>query len=77
MFKTLIKKMSAITLLAFALMAGFVGTASATIDPSVATAFTGIQTDATSLSGIVTPIVVAILGLLIVMKLIKRFGSKL
>jgi hypothetical protein len=71
------KKMSAMLFMVFASLVGFVGTASATIDPSVATAFTGIQTDATSLSGIVTPIVVAILGLLIVMKLIKRFGSKL
>jgi hypothetical protein len=51
--------------------------ANAAIDASVGTAFSAIQSDATSLSAIVTPIVVGILGLVIVIKLIKRFGSKI
>jgi len=55
-----------------------VGTsAHAAIDAAVGTAFTAVQTDAVSLAGIVTPIVVSILGLVIVIKLIKRFGNKL
>lgn len=53
------------------------GAANATVDPSVATAFASIQTDATSLAGTVTPICVAILGLVIGIKLVKRFGNKL
>lgn len=51
--------------------------ASAALDASIATAFTAVQTDATALSAIVVPIVVSILGLVIVIKLIKRFGNKL
>jgi hypothetical protein len=51
--------------------------ANAAIDASVGTAFTAIQTDATSLLGIVTPIVVTVLGMFIVLKLIKKFGGKI
>ena len=51
--------------------------ANAAIDASVGTAFAALQADATALSVIVVPIVVAILGLVIVIKLIKRFGSKI
>ena len=51
--------------------------AQAAIDAAVGTAFTAIQTDAVALSAIVTPIIVSILGLVIVIKLIKRFGNKL
>jgi len=54
-----------------------VGEAMAAIDASVGTAFTAIQTDATALMAIVVPIIVAILGMVIVIKLIKRFGNKL
>jgi hypothetical protein len=49
----------------------------AALDASIATAFSAVQDDAVALSAIVVPIVVAILGLLIVIKLIKRFGNKL
>lgn len=59
------------------LAVGAVGAANAAVDPSVATAFNQIQTDATSLAGTVTPIVVAVLGLVIGIKLVKRFGSKI
>jgi hypothetical protein len=54
-----------------------VSNANAAIDAGVSTAFTALQTDATSLSAIVVPIVVAVLGLGIVIKLIKRFGNKI
>lgn len=53
------------------------GSASAAIDGSVATAMTAVQSDAQSLSAIVVPIVVAVMGLGIVIKLIKRFGNKI
>jgi hypothetical protein len=51
--------------------------AHAAIDASVSTAFDAVKADAVSLSAIVTPIVVAILGLALVIKLIKRFGNKI
>jgi len=62
---------------AAALMGGLVSNANAALDSSVSTAFTAVQTDAVALSAIVVPIVVAILGLVITIKLIKRFGSKI
>lgn len=49
----------------------------AAVDASVAGAMTTIQTDAATLAGDVTPVVVAILGLVIGIKLIKRFGNKI
>lgn len=51
--------------------------ANATIDASVGTALTAVQADATSLSALVVPIVVGVMGLSIVIKLIKRFGNKI
>jgi len=51
--------------------------ANAAIDASVGTALTAVQADAVSLSALFTPVVIAVLGLFIVMKLIKRFGSKI
>lgn len=53
------------------------GVASAAIDPSVATALAAVQSDATAVSGIVTPIVIAVLGLGITISLIKRFAKKI
>lgn len=53
------------------------GSAMAAVDGSVATAFAALQADAVSLAGIVTPIVVAIMGLGIAIKLIKKFGNKI
>lgn len=53
------------------------GAASAAVDASVSTAFTAVQADAVSMAGIVTPIVVAVLGLALGIKLIKRFGNKI
>lgn len=40
-------------------------------------AFDALLADALVLSGIVMPIVVGILGLVLVIKLIKRFGNKI
>lgn len=60
-----------------ALAVAAVAPAHAAIDASVDAAFTALQADATELSGIVVPIVVAIMGLGIVIKLIKRFGNKI
>jgi len=51
--------------------------ASAAVDASVATAFAAVQTDAIAIAAIVMPICVAILGLGIGFKLVKRFGNKM
>lgn len=59
------------------LLFGLMASAHAAIDAAVGTAFTALQSDAVSLSGIVVPIVVSVLGLMIVIKLIKRFGNKI
>lgn len=58
-------------------MLGLMNSAHAAIDASVQTAFDGVKADALAVAAIVTPIVVTILAAGIVIKLIKRFGSKL
>lgn len=49
----------------------------AALPTGVDTALAGVQTDATSLMAIVAPVVIAILGMTLVIKLIKRFGNKI
>lgn len=49
----------------------------ATIPASVATTLTSIETDATSLFDTVTPYILSVLGMYIVIKLIKKFASKI
>lgn len=51
--------------------------AHAEIDTAVSGALTTIKADATSLNGLVTPIVISVLGMFIVLKLIKRFSNKI
>lgn len=53
-----------------------VNEASAALDPSIATAMTGLQADATSLLGLVFPVVLSIFAMLTGIKLFKRFGNK-
>jgi|GEM_PF-2773623 len=60
-----------------ALVFGFSASAFAALDESVGTALAAVQTDASALSAIVVPIVVAVLGMSITIKLIKRFGNKI
>lgn len=54
-----------------------VAAAHAEIPAAVGTAFAGIKTDADSLFAMVIPYVVGVLGLMVVIKLIKRFGNKI
>lgn len=49
----------------------------AAVDAAVGTALAAVQADAVALAGIVTPIVIAVLGLMLGIKLIKRFGNKI
>lgn len=55
----------------------FSATANAALDPAIATGLTGIQTDGTTLNGLVVPVMMTLLGMVIVIKLIKRFGNKI
>jgi len=62
---------------ATALLLSTMVAAHAEIDAAVGTAFTAVKADATSLMTLVTPIVIAILGMFITLKLIKKFGNKI
>jgi len=53
------------------------GQASAALPASVGTTFTGIQDDMQAVFDLAFPAVVLGLGLVIVIKLVKRFGSKI
>ncbi len=53
-----------------------VGQAQAALPTGVDTALTSIQTDAQSLAALVAPVMLAILGLVVTFKLIKRFTNK-
>lgn len=59
------------------LMAGAAGFANAALDPAVAEGINGIKADASELNGLVVPVIIAILGMVIVIKLVKRFGNKI
>jgi len=58
-------------------MLALAGAARAELPAAVATSFTEVKADATALNDLVMPIVIAILGMFIVIKLIKRFGNKI
>lgn len=54
-----------------------VGAAHAALPSGVDTAIEAIQTDATTLSGYVAPVMLTILGFTVAFKLIKRFVNKI
>jgi hypothetical protein len=72
-----LKKVVMVLFAALFVMLGFTEQSYAALDASVSTAFAAIQTDATSLNAIVVPILIAILGMVILIKLYKRFGNKI
>lgn len=49
----------------------------AALPASVATTVTGIQTDAQGIFDLIFPVVGVLLGLMIVIKLFKRFGNRI
>lgn len=51
--------------------------ARAELPSAVATSFDAVKADASALNDLVVPIVIAILGMFIVLKLIKRFAGKI
>lgn len=61
----------------FGLFAGLVASARADIPAIVGTTVAQIQSDANDLFDIMVVPVMIVLGLMIVMKLIKRFGNKI
>lgn len=50
------------------------GLANAALDASIATGLTGIQADAVAILALVFPVVIAVFGLTMAPKLVKRFG---
>jgi len=70
------KAIAAKTVVMAALIAASVS-AHAEIPAAVGTAFAAIETDAEALFAMVVPYVVAVLGLMIVLRLIKKFGNKI
>lgn len=58
------------------LMAAGVSSAFAALPAVVGTTLTGIQDDGLSLADLVWPVILALLGASILMKLAKRFGNK-
>lgn len=52
------------------------GLAAAALPPEVATSLTAIQTDGQAIFALAFPVVAAIVGLVIVVKLFKRFVNK-
>lgn len=60
-----------------AVLLSVVGLASAALPPEVATSTTTIQSDASAIFALVFPVVAAIVGLVVVVKLFKRFISKI
>jgi len=67
----------AIVLFVGLFVAAFGLSANAALDPSIATGITGLVTDATSLNGLIVPAMFAIFGMVLMIKLVKRFGNKL
>lgn len=53
------------------------GAAKAELPAGIATAMTEVKADATALNDLVMPIVIAVIGMLIVYKLLKRFSNKI
>lgn len=51
--------------------------ARADVPAAVGTAFTAVVTDATSVAGYAYTAILGVLGLILVAKLIKRFGNKI
>lgn len=56
---------------------GVIGSAHAALPEAVGTTVTAIQSDASALFALVFPVVGVVLGLMIVIKLFKRFGNKI
>lgn len=69
----LAKSMGAVVVGTFATLEA----ARAELPAAVATSFASVKSDASALNDLVVPIVIAILGMFIVLKLIKRFAGKI
>ena len=60
-----------------AVAASMIANASAALDSGISTGLTAIQTDAASIATLVWPVLLAIMGSLVVMKLVKKYVAKL
>jgi len=73
---TAVKRRLSAVAVAAAGMVLAVGQAAAALPTSVATTVTGIQTDGQAIFDLIFPVVGVFLGLVIIIKLFKRFGNK-
>lgn len=71
-----VKRRLTAVVVAGAALALAAGQAAAALPASVATTITAIQTDGQAIFDLVFPVVGLFLGLVIVIKLFKRFGNK-
>lgn len=60
-----------------ALTVGGVSVANAALPAAIGTALTEVQADGLALADLVWPVIIAIFGALLLMKLFKRFGTKI
>lgn len=60
-----------------ALAAAFVGPVHAALPPGISSGLTGIQADLASLVDLVWPVVIAAVAAIVILKLFKRFASKI
>lgn len=77
MWKKLVGKLDAAQSAALVGLLAAAASAQAALPEGVSTAITAIGTDASSVFDLVVPVVLSILGLTVVIKLIKRFVSKI
>lgn len=69
------RRLTAVAVAAVSLV-GVIGQAAAALPASVSTTVSSIQTDGQAIFDLIFPVVGVFLGLVIVIKLFKRFGNK-
>jgi len=60
-----------------AAVVGMVGSAHAALPTAIGTELTSVQTDGLALADLVWPVLIALFGATLIMKLFKRFASKI
>lgn len=72
--RNIVKRVGAAVIGAVGVVAG---TANAALPASISTKLTEVQTDGLALADLVWPVLIALFGSILLMKLFKRFSSKI
>lgn len=72
--RTIMKKVGGALVAATAVVAG---SANAALPTAISTELTALQTDGLALADLVWPVLIALFGAVLIMKLFKRFASKI